>query len=83
MNQSPDRIAFKPNSYEAVGHRIQRMVSDPKVQRRQSVSVSRREDESPEAWDRVLHELGETEGITLEQLDSGCVRIGWKRYIDL
>jgi hypothetical protein len=69
MNQSATNITFSPNSYEHVGRRIQKMVSDPKVQKH-------------EAWERVLQELDETEGITVERLDQDCVHIGWKSYID-
>lgn len=75
--------SFNPNSYEQVGRRIQRMVSDPGVQKIQAVTVLRRDDESPEAWERVLQELDETDGITVERTSSESVRIGWKKYIDL
>lgn len=73
----------QPNSYEQVGRRIQRMVSDPKVQKIQAVTIVRREDESADAWQRVLEEFDETNGITVERLGDDCVRIGWKSYIDL
>lgn len=82
MTQHANSITFAPNSYEQVGRRIQRIVSDPKVQKHQAVSITRREDESPEAWERVLQELDETDGITVERIDQQSVRIGWKRYID-
>lgn len=83
MNHSPTGITFVPNSYEHVGRRIQKMVSDPKVQKHQAVSITKREDEAPEAWERVLQELDETDGITVERLDENCVRIGWKGYIEI
>jgi hypothetical protein len=82
MNQSATNITFVPNSYEHVGRRIQKMVSDPKVQKHQAVSITRRQDEAPEAWERVLQELDETDGITVDRLDQDCVRIGWKCYIE-
>lgn len=83
MTPSTASITFAPTSYEQVGRRIQRLVSDPKVQKRQAVSITRREDETPEAWEQVLQELDETDGITVERLEPGCIRLGWKRYIDL
>ena len=83
MDTNIASVTFKPNSYEHVGRRIQRMVSDPGVQKLQAVTVVRRDDESPEAWDRVLREFDETDGITVERLSSESVRIGWKKYIDL
>jgi hypothetical protein len=82
MNQSAASITFAPNSYEHVGRRIQKMVSDPRVQKHQAVRITRREDEAPEAWDRVIQELDETDGITVERLNQDCVHIGWKSYID-
>lgn len=83
MTPTTASTIYEPSSYEKLGRRIQQIVSDPKVQKYQAVNVSRREEESPEAWDRVLRELDETDGITVERLEPGCVRIGWKRYIDI
>lgn len=83
MDTNVASVTFKPNSYEQVGRRIQRMVSDPGVQKLQAVTVVRRDDESPEAWERVLLEFDETDGITVERLSSESVRIGWQKYIDL
>lgn len=77
------RNTFVPDSYEQVGRRIQRMVSDPGVQKVQAATVVRRDDEAPEAWERVIQELDETDGITVERLDPDCVKIGWKKYIDV
>lgn len=83
MISSNASTALTPNSYEQVGRRIQQMVSDPKVQKHQAVSITKRQDETLEGWEQVLEELDETDGITVERLEPGCVRIGWKRYIDL
>ena len=83
MEQSSINITFIPNSYEHVGRRIQKMVSDPKVQKHQAVTITRREDEAPEAWERILQEFDETDGITVQRLDQNCVQIGWKGYMDI
>jgi hypothetical protein len=83
MDQHAISIPFIPNSYEHVGRRIQKMVSDPKVQKHQAVKITRRDDEAPEAWERVLQELDETDGITVERLDQNCVQIGWKGYMEI
>jgi hypothetical protein len=82
MNLITTSATYAPKSYEHVGRRIQKMVSDPKVQKHQAVSITRRDDEAPEAWERVLQELDDTDGITVERLDQDQVRIGWKSYID-
>lgn len=83
MDQRAISIPFIPNSYEHVGRRIQKMVSDPKVQKHQTVKITRRGDEAPEAWERVLQELDETDGITVERMDQDCVQIGWKAYMEI
>lgn len=83
MTSGNTTITFLPNSYEQVGIRIQRMVSDPGAQKVQAIKITRREDELPEAWERVLEELSETDGITVERLEGDSARIGWQKYVDL
>lgn len=83
METSNTSVAYNPNSYEQVGRRIQRIVSDQSVQKVQAVTVVKRDDESPDAWERVLQEFDETDGITVERLGADSVRIGWQRYVDL
>lgn len=75
--------SFTLNTYEQVGRRIQRMVSDPNVQKVQTIKIARRDYESPDAWERVIQEFEETGGITVERLEDGSVRIGWQSYVDL
>ena len=73
---------LSPTPYELVGRRIQRVVADPGVQKIQAVTVSRRDDETPDAWARVLDDLEATDGVEVDRFTDGSVRIGWKRYID-
>ncbi|WP_285421728.1 DUF1654 domain-containing protein [Pseudomonas sp. efr-133-TYG-23] len=82
MIQAPYPTPKSRNSYELVGHRLQRLIASPRVQRIQLVEVSRRDDESPEAWHQVIQEIGDTAGIRVEHLDGGTVRIGWHEYCD-
>lgn len=83
MSTGNTSITFTPNAYEQVGRRIQRMVSEPGVQKVQAIKITRREDELPEAWERVLQELDDTDGITVDRLEGDSVRIGWQKYVDL
>jgi len=82
MIQAPYPTSKPRNSYELVGHRLQRLIGSPRVQRIQLVEVSRRDDESPEAWRQVIQDIGDTAGISVEHLDDGAVRIGWRQYCD-
>jgi hypothetical protein len=59
------------------------MVADPCAQKVQEIKLVRREDELPRAWDRVLQELDETDGVTVERLEGDSVKIGWRKYVDL
>ncbi|MDF3239927.1 hypothetical protein DJ028_08335 [Pseudomonas veronii] len=82
MIQAPSPTSKPRNSYELVGRRLQRIIASPRVQRIQLVEVSRRDDESPEAWRQVIQDIGDTAGIRIEHLDDGAVRIGWREYCD-
>jgi len=82
MIQAPNYPSKPRNSYELVGRRLQRIIAAPGVQKVQAVVVSRREDESSEAWHQVIQDIGDTVGIRIEHLDDGAVRIGWREYCD-
>jgi hypothetical protein len=69
-------------SYELVGRRIQRLITAPSVQKVQVVTVARNDNESPEAWQQVILEIGETIGVCIEYLEGGAVRIGWRGYCE-
>lgn len=83
MNNGTIGNAHALNTYEQIGRRIQRMVSDPNAQKVQTIKIARRDDESPKAWERVIQELDETSGITVERLEDDSVRVGWQKYVDL
>lgn len=83
MNMGATGNSQTLNTYEQVGRRIQRLVSDPNAQKVQTIKITRRNDESPTAWERVIQELDETDGITVERLEDDSVRIGWQKYVDL
>ena len=70
------------DSYELVGRRIQRLIAAPGVQKVQAITVTRLEAEPAEAWQQVLQEIEETSGVSMEHLESGAVRIGWREYCE-
>ncbi|WP_095143450.1 DUF1654 domain-containing protein [Pseudomonas sp. Irchel s3b6] len=69
-------------SYELVRRRIQRLISAPHAQKTQSIVITRLEIESADAWLLVLQEIEETDGICIDRLESGAVRIGWREYCE-
>lgn len=82
MLQRPAFTTTTPHTYEQIGHRVQRILSDPKVQKTQSVTVARLPYELPADWRRLMSEIGDTAGIRLDEMDDGAVRITWKEYCE-
>lgn len=83
MSSGITRNTLTLNNYEQVGRRIQRMVSNPHVQKVRAIQIARRDDELPEAWERVIQELEDTDGIAVERLEGDSVKIGWQKYVEL
>ncbi|WP_370671349.1 MULTISPECIES: DUF1654 domain-containing protein [Pseudomonas] len=48
----------------------------------QLVEVTRRDDESPEAWRQVIQDIVDTAGVRIEHLHDGTVRIGGRKYCE-
>lgn len=82
MNQAPYSASKPRNSYELVGRRLQGLIASPGVQKIQAVVVSRRDEESLEAWCQVIQDISDTAGIRIEHLEGGTVRIGWREYCE-
>lgn len=69
-------------SCELIRRRIQRLISAPHAQKIQSVVVTKSEEEALDAWLQVLHEIEETDGIRMDRLENGTIRIGWREYCE-
>jgi hypothetical protein len=82
MLHQPDFTQTKPRTYEQIGHRVQKMINDPKVQKRQFIVVARLPNESPSDWHRFLSEIAETVGIRVDEVEGDGVRIGWQEYCE-
>jgi hypothetical protein len=82
MLAQPSFTKRDPGSYVEIGYRIQQIISNPKVQRVQEVTVSRLPSERPEEWRRVLEDIAGTSGIRVEEIDEKAVRIGWRGYCE-
>ena len=69
-------------SFERLGHRVQQLIASPHVQKKQLLEVKPGQDELTEDWARLLEDLENTEGVRIERLESGAIRIGWREYLD-
>ena len=70
-------------SYERLGYRLQTLIASPHVQKRQYVDVKPAPEESEADWARLLDALEETNGIRIERLGPGVIRIAWREYVDV
>lgn len=69
-------------TYEQIGHRVKEIISDPKVQRRQFVIITRLPNEDPADWRRLLNEMAGTAGIRIEHAEGGAYRVGWREFYE-
>ena len=82
MFHQPDFSQTKPRSYEQIGHRVRQIISDPKVQKIQSVTISRLSNEDPADWRKLLNEIAGTAGIRVEEVEAGKFKVGWEEYCE-
>lgn len=82
MLAQPDLIHSQKRTYEQIGHRVKEIMSDPKVQRRQFVTITRLSNEDPADWCRLLNEMASTAGIRVERDEDGAYRVGWREYCE-
>ncbi|AHF68717.1 DUF1654 domain-containing protein [Pseudomonas cichorii] len=82
MRTSPSFSTTPPHTYERIGHRLRDLVSAPKAQRLQCVTVRRLKEEDPADWRRVINEIAGTAGVKVEDLGNEAYRIAWSDYCD-
>lgn len=82
MLYQPDFTQTKPRSYEQIGHRVKEIISDPKVQRVQFVTVCRLPNEGQAEWRQLMNEIASTQGIRVQRLDEDSFKIGWREYCE-
>ncbi|MOA50879.1 hypothetical protein D3C78_1739530 [compost metagenome] len=69
-------------SCELIRRRIQRLISAPHAQKIQSVVLTKSQEEADDAWLQVLLEIEETDGIRMDRLENGSIRVGWREYCE-
>lgn len=82
MLSQPDFTKNQQRTYEQIGYRVKAIISDPKVQRLQVVTLYRLPNESPSDWRRLLNEMADTSGIRIERGEDGAYRVGWRDYCE-
>ncbi len=64
-------------SYVQLARRVQALVSTPRAQIEHQVVLAREPGDIQLAWDQLLEEIRETEGVTLTPRADGSIHIAW------
>ena len=76
-------LSSPSRSYERLGYRLQALIASPHVQKRQYVDVKPAPEESEADWARLLDALEETNGVRVEHLQPGLIRIAWREFTEI
>lgn len=64
---------------EKLGLRVSAMINAPKAQELRTVTIHRIDTDTDEAWDGVMGELAETDGLEMTRNDDGTVTLRWEK----
>lgn len=78
----PASASPKSSSYQSLTNRIRILLSSPSVQISKRLTISRLDNEPKEDWERLMDEIGDTEGVSLIKEDDGSATIRWTNAID-
>ena len=70
-------MCIRDRSYVQLARRVQALVSTPRAQIEHQVVIDREAGDMQLAWDQLLEEIGETEGVTLTHRADGSVHVFW------
>lgn len=73
----PKHIPPPPSSFELLGLRIQKIISSPFAQKRETVVIFKMPDECDEDWKQLLGDIAETENVTVRREGDFTVRVSW------
>jgi len=82
MLSRPEFCQVPQRTYEQIGHRVKDLISDPRVQRLQFITISRLPNEDPADWRRLLSEMAGTAGIRIDPVEDGAYRVVWREYCE-
>ena len=65
------------DAYTLLSQRVMRAINAPAAQKDKAAVLERYSSDDPEAWDRVLDEIGENDNVTIAHRDDGHVQVFW------
>ncbi|MBX5689271.1 DUF1654 domain-containing protein [Pseudomonas aeruginosa] len=63
---------------EKVRLRVSAMINSPRAQAERRASIWKAQEDSEEAWQQVLEELAETDGLEMSLREDGVVTLTWE-----
>lgn len=73
--QSQQQATYQ--SYVMLARRVQSLVSTPRAQIEHQIVLDREAGDLQPAWDQLLEEIREAEGVTLTRRADGSIHIAW------
>lgn len=70
------------DSYLALSRRIAALIKSPRATFEHQAVIRRLPSDHPDDWDRLLDELGDTEGLTLKPRLDGTAHVSWYVALD-
>lgn len=65
------------DAYTLLSQRVMRAINAPAAQKDKAAVLERYSSDDPEAWGRVLDEIGENDNVTIAHRDDGHVQVFW------
>lgn len=72
------REASSAGSLERLRLRVSAMIHSPKAQADRRATIWRLDSDTDQAWNQVMEELAETDGLTVTKLEDGTAVLEWQ-----
>ncbi|MWK59783.1 DUF1654 domain-containing protein [Pseudomonas otitidis] len=65
------------DSYRALARRVQALISTPRAQVEHQIVITREPGDLQPAWEQLLEEIREADGVRLTHRPDGSVHVSW------
>ncbi|MNF76624.1 hypothetical protein D3C84_587420 [compost metagenome] len=70
-------VPQSPSPFERLCRRVQAEITSPRARLERRANIARLDHEPEEAWQALLEQIEETEGVRLIRRDDGSVHVTW------
>lgn len=69
--------AHSTDTYRTLARRVQHLITTPRARYEHQAVIHRLPNDKPHDWDRLLDEIRDAEGVTLNPRPDGSVHVVW------